>query len=313
MGDGLRTIRVLTNDDALLASVRAAAADLAGTDYAGWEVAQVSDQQALVDQPPVIGDLLMIDAWGRGDNVYEYCRRLTGRTKCRTFVVVEQGNDLAESIARFCGATGVMQRPVTRTSLSGVLAKHPGPAAPLPSEGRGDGELELPEALLVDLTSGQRDDDLVFALIDPGTGLFNYAFLNYKLDEEFKRARRFDHPLACVMLGFEGQATDEVLRELAGIFLASSRDTDVLGRFDESSFLFLLANTGPDGAEVMAQRVAEMAEERGLKDLVGDPLVISVGISHFPGPDLDHKEALYGAAREAFFAAREDGGGVVVG
>ena len=34
------------------------------------------------------------------------------------------------------------------------------------------------------------------ALIDPVTGLFNYSFLSYKLDEEFKRARRYA-PLAC--------------------------------------------------------------------------------------------------------------------
>jgi len=163
----------------------------------------------------------------------------------------------------------------------------------------------------VDITTGATDRELVSALIDPATGLFNYAFLNYKLDEEFKRARRFEHPLTCVMLGFEGQASEEVLRELAGIFLASSRDTDVLGRFDESSFLFLLPNTGPDGAEVMAHRVSRQAEVRGLRDLVGDQLQISVGISHCPGSE-DRKEALYQAARDAFFSARAEGGGVVV-
>jgi diguanylate cyclase (GGDEF)-like protein len=306
MGDSLRTIRVLTNDNALLSSVQAAAEELTG-----WDVARVEEQALLVDQPPVSGDLLLIDAWSRGDNVYEYCRKLTGHTKCRTFIVVDHDNRLAEPIARFCGATGIVERPLNRSALAALLDEYPGPVAALPVEERGTGKVDLPEALLVDLTTGVPDQVMISALIDPATGLFNYAFLNYKLDEEFKRARRFEHPLACVMLGFEGQATEEVLRELAGIFLASSRDTDVLGRFDESSFLFLLPNTGPDGAQVMAQRVGELAQVRGLRDLVGDPLQISAGISYCPGVG-DRKEALFQAARDAFFEARADGGGVVV-
>ena len=308
MGDGLRTIRVLTNDDALLASVEAAA-----TELNGWEVVRVTDQSLLVDHPPMMGDLLLIDAWSRGDNVYEYCRKLTGRTKCRTFVVVEQENELAEPIARFCGATGVVPRPLSRTLLAGLLEEYPGPVPALPSDGRGaaGGDASLPEALLVDITTGSPNRDLVTALIDPATGLFNYAFLNYKLDEEFKRAQRFRHPLSCVMLGFEGQANEECLRELSSIFLCTSRDTDVLGRFDENSFLFLLPNTGPDGAKIMADRVREMATERGLKDLVGDPMDISVGISWYPQSSINRKEDLYARAREAFVAARNAGGGVV--
>lgn len=309
MGDGLRTVRILTNDESLMASARSAVEV-----YEGWEVAQIRSQEELTSSPPVEGDLLLIDAWSRGENVYEFCRRLAGRTRCQTFLVVEHYNDLAEPIARFCGATGVLCRPLGRSDLATMLGGDIQPRAPLPVEGRGrqDQAIELPEALLRDIQTGQPDPMLIKALIDPATGLFNYAFLNFKLDEEFKRARRFERPLACVMLGFEGQAADDVLRELAGIFLATSRDTDILGRFDESAFLFLLPDTGPDGAAIMAHRVAEEAEERELKDLVGDRLVISVGISHYPEPDLERREELYSRARDAFLEAREDGGGVIV-
>jgi GGDEF domain-containing protein len=113
------------------------------------------------------------------------------------------------------------------------------------------------------------------------------------------------------MLGFEGEASEQVLRELAGIILSASRDTDVLGRFDASSFLFLLPGTGPDGAQVMAHRVEEAARERGLTDLVGDPLQIAVGISSHPHPEIQRREDLYGRARQAFLEARQVGGGVV--
>jgi len=307
MGDGLRTIRVVTTDESLLANVRAAASTIEG-----WEVAHAVNVDDLMRSTPALGDLVLLDGWLRSGNVYENCRRLTGNTRCRTYLVVEHDNRLADPIARFCGATGVLNRPLVPTRLREALAPTSTPPAALPREHRGAHEetTSFPEKLLTDL-AGEPGTSLVSALTDPDTGLFNYAFLEYKLDEEYKRARRFGDPLACVMLGFEGQVAEDVLRELAGIFLETSRDTDVLGRFDESSFLFLLPNTGPDGATVMARRVGDLAGKRGLRDLVGDPLVISVGIANAPAADIKRREDLFSKARQAFLSAREVGGGVV--
>src|SRR5262249_61022631 len=122
------------------------------------------------------------------------------------------------------------------------------------------------------------------ALTDPEPRFYNYDYLAYKLDEEFKRARRFEQPLSCVMLGFEGQVEEAVLARLSSIFLNAARDTDVLGRFDLSSFLFLLPNTGPDGAAVMARRIREAAEAENLRDLGGDRLALAVGLPPRPPP-----------------------------
>ncbi len=307
MGDGLRTIRVVTTDESLLANARAAASAIEG-----WEVAHAPNVDELLKSPPAPGDVVLLDGWLRSGNVYENCRRLTGNTRCRTYVAVEHDNRLAEPIARFCGATGVINRPIVPSRLREALAQSGGPRAALPREQRGHGEETtlFPEKLLGEL-AGKPGENLVSSLVDPDTGLFNFAFLQYKLDEEFKRARRFGDPLSCVMLGFEGQVEESVLRELAGIFLEASRDTDILGRFDESSFLFLLPNTGPDGASVMARRVGDLAQKRGLRDLVGDPLVISVGIATAPAADVKRREDLFAKSRKAFFSAREVGGGVV--
>jgi diguanylate cyclase (GGDEF)-like protein len=307
MGDGLRSIRVVTTDESLLANVRATVSAIDG-----WEVGHAASVDELLQHAPALGDVVLLDAWLRGGNVYEHCRRLTGITRCRTYVVVEHDNRLAEPIARFCGATGVLNRPLVPTRLREALAPTSTPPAALPREHRGALEETtlFPEKLLAGL-AGEPGQSLVSALTDPDTGLFNFAFLEFKLDEEFKRARRFGDPLACVMLGFEGQVEEQVLRELAGIFLEASRDTDILGRFDESSFLFLLPNTGPDGATVMARRVGDLAQKRGLVDLVGDPLSISVGIASAPAGDVKRREDLFSKSRKAFLSAREVGGGVV--
>ena len=302
---------------AIAASDPQAAEDL----LEGWEIEQIESVRELVNAPPAPGDILVVDAWLKDRNVYELLRQLAGRTKCRTYVLVEGGNQVAEPIARFCGATGVIERPINASKLRAAFDLGPvqRPKAAVESRGAGDGgEFTLPAALLAEIAGGDpdtppgRESELMRAVIDPITGLFNYSFLQYKLDEEFKRARRFNAPLACAMLGFESNASEDILRDLSSIFLSASRDTDVLGRFDENSFLFLLPNTGPDGAEIMARRVADNAEDRRFLDLVGDRIEVAIGIANYPSPDIDHKGELFAAAREAFLEARHSGGGVVV-
>jgi len=307
MSEATRTVRIVTNDEALLASARGAVAALDG-----WEIGQPQTVEDLLAVGPEPGDVILIDAWLRSENVYESCRRLTGNAKCRTFVVTDDRNGYAAEIAAFCGATGTIERPLSGEDLRTVLETGDAPQRALPHESREEdaGQRALPENLLRDLV-GEGANRLIDALTDPETGLYSYDYLSFKLDEEFKRAQRFEQPLACVMLGFEGQVADDVLGALASIFLNASRDTDLLGRFDQTSFLFFLPNTGPDGAEVMASRIHEAAEEQGLRDLVGDELDIAVGISFCPHPEVERREDLFSRARSAFLSAQREGGVVV--
>jgi diguanylate cyclase (GGDEF)-like protein len=304
MGDGLRTVRLVSNDESLIASAKAAASGLAG-----FEFAAVKSHEELLKQAPTAGDVLLLDGRMSGANVYDVCRQLAGKTRCRTYVVVEKSNRTAEGIAHFCGATGTLARPLSGADLRRVLGANEAARPQLPQASRTSEPKSpsFPDALLRDL-SGAVDQNVVTALVDPETSLFNYAYLNYKLDEEFKRAQRFGQPLSCVMLGFEGECSDAVLRELAGIFLSASRDTDVLGRFDVASFLFFLPSTGPDGAQIMAKRVQDEARKHGLRDLVGDPLSIAVGISTMPHPQIARREDLFARARKAFLEAQKTGG-----
>ncbi len=308
MVDGLRTVWILTNDEALTASARAAVAPVEG-----WEVATFETSKELLAAPPVAGDVLILDGWMRSRNVYEFCRELSGRVRARVYVAVEMGNCMGSALARFAGAAGVLERPIRPAALRKVLESNSPASRPVPMDQRGNSlKNDLPESLLSDLRNGQTDERLLQATIDSETGLFNYAFLGYKVDEEFKRAKRFELPLAFVMAGFESQADEAALRDLAGIFLDSSRDTDVLGRFDENTFLFLLPNTGPDGAEIMARRISATVEARDLKDLVGDPMVLSLGIATYPAPDLHNREDLFARVHDALLEARHKGGGVVL-
>jgi diguanylate cyclase (GGDEF)-like protein len=307
MPEPKRTVRIVTNDEALYATTRGAVAALDG-----WELAEPQSVEELLAKKLPAGDVILLDAWLRAENVYESCRRLTGKTRCRTYVVTDGRNGHADEIAAFCGATGTLQRPISGERLRSLLVAHGSETRALAADHRGHAAVEhaLPERLLRDLV-GEGSHTLIDALTDPETGLFNYEYLTFKLDEEFKRARRFEQPLSCVMLGYEGQVDEDVLGRLSSIFLNASRDTDVLGRFDQCSFLFLLPNTGPDGSGVMARRIREAAEAENLRDLVGDRLALAVGISTCPHPAVKRREDLLARARAAFLAAQHEGGVVI--
>ncbi len=306
MSNAPQTVHLITSDEALIATVRAAV-----TGLEGWVLADPQTVEDILGNQPERGDVILLDAWLRTENVYESCRRLTGKTRCRSYIVTDDRNAHASGIAAFCGATGVIERPLSGESLRELLTM-PESVLPLAEEQRSTGSQDksLPESLLRDLSSGS-GGRLIDAITDPETGLFSYEYLTFKLDEEYKRAQRFKQPLCCVMLGFDGQANEEVLGQLASIFLNASRDTDVLGRFDQSSFLFFLPNTGPDGARIMAQRIQEGAQSQGLRDLVGDLLEIAVGISSCPHPEVQRREDLFSRSRDAFFRASQQGGVVV--
>jgi len=262
------------------------------------------------------GDVLLLDAHNSASNVYELCRAWIGRTGCRSFVVTDADPKLAEGIAQFCGASGVLPRKLTAAALRRAIGA-PQPRAALPASGRSKSAKTpkkpvFPRSKMREM-SGAIDTHLVAAITDPETNLFNYAFLNYKLDEEFKRASRFGQPLSCVLVGLDGECETQTLRELSGIFLSASRDTDVLGRFDQGSFLFFLPSTGPDGARIMAERVVAEVRKRKLVDVLGDELSLSVGIAATPHAKIRQREDLFAVAKRAFSSAQRKGGGVELG
>ena len=114
------------------------------------------------------------------------------------------------------------------------------------------------------------------------------------------------------MLGFDGEADESTLGRLAGIFLQAARDTDVLGRFDRSSFLFLLPNTPSRGAHTMATRIREAAESASLCDVIGEALDLTVGIATYPHVDVRRSRDLFQLTRDAYHEALRTGQAVTL-
>lgn len=109
------------------------------------------------------------------------------------------------------------------------------------------------------------------ALRDPLSGAFNRRHFAERLESEFEAARRYNHPLAALLLDVDqlknlneqqGRAAgDEALRAIAATLQVRSHD--VVGRVGGDEFAVLLRETDLAGALALAERVRKKIEEGG--------------------------------------------------
>ncbi len=156
------------------------------------------------------------------------------------------------------------------------------------------------------------------ALTDPLTGISNRRHLMVRLDEELRRACRYDQPLAVLLLDLDhfkdindthGHLVgDEMLRRAAGAATANLRDCDVKGRFGGEEFLFVLPHTDAEGAQICAERLrAQLAAER--LEVGGHSLGVtcSIGIATALSADVHDPNVLINAADRALYEAKRCG------
>lgn len=150
------------------------------------------------------------------------------------------------------------------------------------------------------------------------TGIFNRRLALRLLEREIRAARRRHRPLALVLVDLDNfksfndhhghQAGDEVLRQLARLFAATARTTDIVGRFGGEEFLIALPDTSLEDAALFAERLRQAVESYGKRELAryGDhPPTISIGVCPI-APD-DTLEAAIERADRALYESKSRG------
>lgn len=132
-------------------------------------------------------------------------------------------------------------------------------------------------------------------------GVLSERFVQVTLEQRVAVARRALRPLSVVYLEVLGADTgDEItLRELvAGTIASTLRESDVVGRRDDGVYVFVLEDTGEDGAVWTAERM-----RRALAAATGRRR-FRAGIAAYPSHGLD-APSLVTKAAGALQSARE--------
>ena len=156
------------------------------------------------------------------------------------------------------------------------------------------------------------------ATIDGLTGLIVHRHFQSRLEEEFRRSKRYDKPLSLLMTDIDHfkkfndtwghQIGDLVLREVAKCVHMSIRDTDVAARYGGEEFAIILPETDVEGAGLFAERLRQKVEQSRFQGPKGDlQVTISLGLSSIPENVADSTLELIRLADEALYAAKHGG------
>lgn len=156
------------------------------------------------------------------------------------------------------------------------------------------------------------------ATTDSLTGLQNERRFQQSLDDEFRRARRYQSPLSLIMLdvdcfkayndAFGHPAGSRALHRLAQLLRQAARATDIVCRYGGEEFALLLPYTGGTEALALAERLRERVERAPWKRRA---ITISLGVCTL-SPDMGQPAALLERADAAMYEAKAAGRNRVV-
>lgn len=156
------------------------------------------------------------------------------------------------------------------------------------------------------------------AMTDAVTGIFNRRRFQDVLKREWATARRYKHPLSCVLVDVDhfkkvndskGHAAgDETLRRVAELISGSIREVDVCARYGGDEFALLLPHTPLDKGTLVMERIRQkLVANRAAWGNGAEEVSLSVGISSTEDASLKNADELLEAADRALYEAKRQG------
>jgi diguanylate cyclase (GGDEF)-like protein len=155
------------------------------------------------------------------------------------------------------------------------------------------------------------------ATIDGMTGIYNRRHFLLLADHEWKRAQRYQRPVAFLMIdidhfkeindSFGHEAGDRMIVHLANMARDCKRESDVLARIGGEEFALLLPETTLDQAMVVAERLRQHVLNNPLSEI--SPAIcasVSIGVATEDAAMRDISD-LMKAADQALYCAKRAG------
>jgi diguanylate cyclase (GGDEF)-like protein len=164
-------------------------------------------------------------------------------------------------------------------------------------------------------------DITLVAQTDQLTRLFNIGYFKQVMDDELKRAKRFQHMLSVTIIDLDNfksyndthghQAGDQLLIQMAQIFREHFDATDTIARYGGDEFVVLCPETSKGDVAKVVDDLRHSLETydftRGSEE---SNVTFSAGIASFPDDGMNTKE-LIKSADSALYDAKDAGKNVV--
>ena len=172
----------------------------------------------------------------------------------------------------------------------------------------------------VDITKEKELSDMLLkqSTEDPLTGIYNRRYLENKLEEYVKLAKRHDRPLSLIMFdidffkhindSFGHDVGDKVLKAIAKVVSENIRNTDIFARYGGEEFVIIAPETTKEDAKILAEKARSLI--RNLHFEEGINVTCSFGVASLEKHDT--KETLLKRADEALYEAKKTGRNKVV-
>jgi diguanylate cyclase (GGDEF)-like protein len=155
---------------------------------------------------------------------------------------------------------------------------------------------------------------------DALTNLWNHGYFQSKLAESLDQAQKADLTLSLLMIDVDDfkklndtyghQNGDIVLKDIANLLIASSREGDYVCRYGGEEFSMILKETNEEQARTIATRIHHKVSEHTFPGFPSDPPVrvtVSIGLALFSKAIDQTKETLISRADKALYAAKHSG------
>jgi diguanylate cyclase (GGDEF)-like protein len=160
------------------------------------------------------------------------------------------------------------------------------------------------------------------SITDPLMCIYNRRYLERRLVDEERRARRYDLPLSALMIDIDRfkdvndhyghQVGDVILHGLGKLITDTVRSTDIVARYGGEEILIVAPNTPVGTAARLADRLRLAVENAVLATPIVEGnkkatcITVSIGVAHLGRNDHD-ANALVQSADEAMYRAKREG------